>query len=63
MDKLTEEQILKMYNDALSQKARVKKYHQTEKGKMRKREAQKRYYYKKKAEKTQQLNNELILNE
>ena len=55
-DKLTKEQLLKMYTrfknkediEKLKRKERVKKYHQSDKGKAKLREIQKRYYQKNK---------------
>tara|TARA_R110002012_G_C11537010_1_gene601094 strand:+ start:301 stop:483 length:183 start_codon:yes stop_codon:yes gene_type:complete len=56
---LTEEQIQKYKLAYEKQKAWCKKYHMTDKGKEKRREAQRRYYAKKKAEK---LNSTPIIN-
>tara|TARA_R110000744_G_scaffold102724_2_gene197329 strand:- start:1495 stop:1674 length:180 start_codon:yes stop_codon:yes gene_type:complete len=50
-EEFTQEEIRKMKIKCDKQKAWCKKYHMSELGKLRRREAQHRYYMKKKAEK------------
>ena len=56
---ITDADIQKYKVAFLKQKAWCKKYHMSEKGKLKRREAQRRYYNKKKAEK---LNSATIIN-